>query len=356
MSVAIAFAPGLEGCASAPEGRPVGEETALTASAAESEVVCTPANTIDVLFIGNSYVKYSDLSIDVPGTYRQLAEGAGKCVFVDSISNLGWTLNQHAASAATTNKINSRAWDVVVLQDNSNNYNSGSAFQTGAAALKAKIKANNACSRVMLYLIPAWNDPWNAATQTTFTNKTKSVQNALDESTCPAGEGWRKANQAGYSLTSLFDDSQHPSERGEYLIASAFYARIHKKSAVGLMTLPGVTATEAAKLQAYADAAVFSGGGTNFSEWEDGPAGGAFAPNWCSGTCPASETDACGRKIAKVISTDPAFCATQVPYSHPGFTAGTPLGNSWQWYSTGCGCGYRQTYIELCDPNTPKEK
>ena len=302
-----------------------------------------------MLFIGNSYVKYGSLSIDIPATYKLLADGAEKCVAVNSAANLGWTLSQHATDAGTAAKINSKPWDIVVLQDQSDNYYSGSGFLNGARALKTKIKANNACTRVMLYLIPAWNDPWSPSVQTTFTNKTKSVQNTLDEATCPTGEGWRKASNDSFSVSSLFDDGQHPSELGEYLISSAFFARIHKESAVGLITLAGVTAAQAAKLQGYADAAVFSGGGTNFVEWEDGAPGGAFAPKWCSASCPSTELDECGQQIANIISTDPAVCSTQIPYSHLG--NGDP--SVWLWYSTGCGCGYKRIAVDSCPGGGP---
>lgn len=293
-----------------------------------------------MLFIGNSYVRLSSLSLDIPATYKALAEGADKCVAVDAAATPGWTLSQHAASAATIAKINAKDWDIVVLQDQSNNYQSGSGFLSGATALRAKVKANNACSRVMLYLIPAWNDPWSASMQTTFTNKTKSVQNAIDESTCPAGEGWRKASQDGFAVGSLFDDGQHPSELGEYLIGAAFFSRIHNQPATGLITLSGVSEANAVKLRSYATNAVFSGVGGTMTEWEDGAPGGAFAPSWCSGTCPAEELDECGRKIAEIISDDPATCATEVPYSHPGYGSG-----DWVWYSTGCGCGYKLSYV-----------
>jgi hypothetical protein len=78
------------------------------------------------LFVGNSYTFYNDL----PGLYRETALSEGEILGPDAmVAAGGWTLAQHATDAATdgtdlatrlrTGTDDETAWDVVVLQDQS---------------------------------------------------------------------------------------------------------------------------------------------------------------------------------------------------------------------------------------------
>ncbi len=68
-----------------------------------------------VLFLGNSFTYVNDL----PSTFAQLAESAGRPVQVAMVAGGGETLAQHAASSDSLDKIASQGWTYVVLQEQS---------------------------------------------------------------------------------------------------------------------------------------------------------------------------------------------------------------------------------------------
>jgi len=74
-----------------------------------------PSEPRTVLWIGNSYTYGNDL----PRMVQSLAQNDGKSIQYDSHTNGGWTWGKHAASATTINKIKSKPWDVVILQEQS---------------------------------------------------------------------------------------------------------------------------------------------------------------------------------------------------------------------------------------------
>jgi len=71
------------------------------------------SHSISVLWIGNSYTYYNDL----PTIVSKLAEAAGETIEFDSHLEGGWSWEKHWNSNETLEKIGSRAWDVVVLQE-----------------------------------------------------------------------------------------------------------------------------------------------------------------------------------------------------------------------------------------------
>jgi hypothetical protein len=68
-----------------------------------------------VLFIGNSYTGVNNL----PQLFSDLSLSLGDSVFVDSYNPGGYTFEMHVVDANTIAKINSRPWDFVVLQEQS---------------------------------------------------------------------------------------------------------------------------------------------------------------------------------------------------------------------------------------------
>jgi hypothetical protein len=68
-----------------------------------------------VLFLGNSYTYVNDL----PGTFAKLAASRGQRVATTMYALGAYSLEKHAKDAATRKNIESRTWDFVVLQDQS---------------------------------------------------------------------------------------------------------------------------------------------------------------------------------------------------------------------------------------------
>ena len=68
-----------------------------------------------VLFIGNSYTGVNNL----PQLFYDLSLSLGDSVFVDTYNPGGYTLQMHSTDVNTLAKINSRPWDFVILQEQS---------------------------------------------------------------------------------------------------------------------------------------------------------------------------------------------------------------------------------------------
>ncbi|HPX75489.1 MAG TPA: hypothetical protein PLW77_02780, partial [Bacteroidales bacterium] len=69
-----------------------------------------------VLFIGNSYT-YSNEG--VPTALKKIAESLGEEVNTEMIAPGGYRFSNHCTNQATLDLINSRNWDYVVLQEQS---------------------------------------------------------------------------------------------------------------------------------------------------------------------------------------------------------------------------------------------
>src|SRR5690554_4729638 len=72
-------------------------------------------DTLDVLFIGNSYTHQNDL----PGIIKSLANSAGDDINYQSHTPGGYTLKQHSEDSLTLDYIQNFLWDFVVLQEQS---------------------------------------------------------------------------------------------------------------------------------------------------------------------------------------------------------------------------------------------
>src|SRR5688572_5188070 len=76
---------------------------------------CNAKDPLDVLFIGNSYTFYYDM----PRLVTQIAGSAGCKLEVSWATNGGYQLSLHAQDATTIEAIQQKPWDVVVLQNQS---------------------------------------------------------------------------------------------------------------------------------------------------------------------------------------------------------------------------------------------
>ena len=72
---------------------------------------------LSALFIGNSYTFYNNM----PSQVVQFALNDNQLPDIDEITHPGWNLQQHWNSQETIDKINSKVWDVVIMQE----YSSG---------------------------------------------------------------------------------------------------------------------------------------------------------------------------------------------------------------------------------------
>jgi hypothetical protein len=202
---------------------------------------------VHVLWIGNSYTHVNDL----PKMVGELAKAGGQKTLV-SVSETpgGCSLEKHWKDGKALDKIRSRKWDYVVLQDHSlGPIKDREAMFENAKKLDAEIKKQEA--KTLLYMTWARaNAPEN---QEKLSKAYLDLGNELKATVVPAGLAWEKALAADKQRALHQADKSHPTKAGTYLTACVFYGTLFAKSPEGL---PGKCADlsdeEAKKLQAIA--------------------------------------------------------------------------------------------------------
>lgn len=90
-----------------------------------------------VYFIGNSYTSYNNL----PALIKNAAQSTGDILTYEQTTPGGSSLQDHMYNQTVTDKINSKAWDYVVLQEQSQRPALESSYtQPYAAILNDRIK------------------------------------------------------------------------------------------------------------------------------------------------------------------------------------------------------------------------
>jgi hypothetical protein len=173
-----------------------------------------------VLFVGNSY------SFGVPRAFEKAAKARGKAVRTGHATTGGWTLAQHAESAATLRKIREGRWDIVVFQEQSQI----PALSAGrrAALMRAPLRALIAAARAT-GAIPVLYQTWgrrdgdfmtmNARLRTGYQAAAKAAGGMV---IVPVGDAWEKEVTAGRGAELFMPDGSHPTPVANQLIATAF--------------------------------------------------------------------------------------------------------------------------------------
>jgi len=210
-----------------------------------------------VLFIGNSYTTVNDL----PGVFAGLARSGGHRVETKSAAVDGWTLANHADSAATASALAAGGWDIVVLQEQSQIPAIEEFRQTQMypAARRLISSIRNQGARPLFYLTWGRSDGWPETGMPTYA----SMQSAIDDgylaiaadqrvAIAPVGDAWATLVTRGGGPPLWQQDGSHPSEAGTYLAACVFYATIFRESPKGLAYHGSLTAEVAAMIQSVA--------------------------------------------------------------------------------------------------------
>ncbi len=215
-------------------------------------------DSVSVLFVGNSYI-YSN---DLPIVFKNIATSKGDIVTIDSKTNGGFTFQSHVNDPVTFQKINSKPWDYVVLQGQSQE----PSFPYGqvntstlpyAVQLSDSVYANAPCSQAMFFM--TWGrqvgDPqWDSIN--TFNKMNLRLRNAYlriadsaNASVSPSGPAWKYVIDNHPTVNLFSPDGSHPSYAGTYLSACVFYGSIFHKSPVGATFLGSLDQATADILQ-----------------------------------------------------------------------------------------------------------
>jgi hypothetical protein len=230
---------------------------------------CDPRDPLEVLFIGNSYTFYPSM----PALVAEIAGSAGCQLEVTWATNGGYLLELHAHDPTTLATIHSRPWDVVVLQNQSQQpaYLPEDVSRESVpvvAELAREIYENEPSTKILYY--STWGrrdgDRLNCGYNQKVCTRAGHAE-ALEEGYAlyAAATGGRMARvgrafslvaeDAGAPLApeELYDpDGTHPSLLGSYLAAAVFFYELTGVSPEGLAFPPALFAHEAAYLQQIA--------------------------------------------------------------------------------------------------------
>lgn len=183
---------------------------------------------VSVLFIGNSY------SFGVPRAFAKLARARGRRVSVRQATIGGWSLEQHVKEPRTLEKLRSRRWDVVVVQDHS--LNPGSEEENRRAVMDPGVKFFADEARAMgavplLYQTWGRRDGFSPQQGEDFYEMNERVRRGYREAAAvaggvaivPVGDAWEREFRAGRGAELYVEDGSHPSARGDAVSAEEFY-------------------------------------------------------------------------------------------------------------------------------------
>jgi len=210
-----------------------------------------PASIKRVLFIGNSYTAVNDL----PAIFGAIIKNIGNPVpVITAVTPGGQNFKGHLAYAATQAAINAGDWDVVVLQDQSQEpafaeidaQNRADMVQ-GAAELCRRIRLKSPNARIFFYETWARHaNYWTNNQQRDEGANPREMQARLRKwygvvaqtnhaSVAPVGDAWEYAYSVPNSTRLHASDNSHPVYAGSYLAGLIFYSKIYG------VTLPNIT-------------------------------------------------------------------------------------------------------------------
>jgi len=190
--------------------------------------------TTNVLWLGNSYTYLHD----VPKMVQELGRYEGKSISYDQHTNGGWTLQKHANSPTSSNKIRGRKWDVVIMQEQSQLpvFGESQVCSQTVASLKSlvgNVRASNPSARVQLY--GTWGRPGENEFEQwqywlTRRYKTFACMISKPSRMAPVGEGFKKFGEkyGSQARIGLYENNDHhASKKGAYLAACMHYLAIY---------------------------------------------------------------------------------------------------------------------------------
>lgn len=225
-----------------------------------SSAVLNAQEPTKILFIGNSYTHMNNM----PGIFEKMAHEAEKNVLVEKNTRSGASFKVHAAREEMYVAINSRKWDVVVLQGYSRECSFPREYMDTATVpyvqqILDSIYANNPCTEVMLYMTWGYEDGYKERLETDSYDKMATriaegyeyLSEYFQLPIVPVGMVWKQVKSK--QLVDLYaPDRAHPSVHGSYLIASTFYSALFEERGEGIYTQPiRKSDAEIIKIEAY---------------------------------------------------------------------------------------------------------
>ena len=224
-----------------------------------------------VLFIGNSFTG----AYNLPELVQNIALSKGETMIVDASMPGGSRFQTHKVLDFTLDKIASRNWDYVVLQEHVQlavlpEEIAGDAYSPPHATdLNAIIKDNYACTEVVFYM--TWGIKYGDAffcdeyppvctyegMQDELRDAHIAMANDYGGTVSPAGEAWRAVINEDPDIELYDMDGGHPNINGAYLTACVMFATIYQSPSVGATFTADIDDELALFFQTKADEIVF---------------------------------------------------------------------------------------------------
>ncbi|MBB1148985.1 T9SS type A sorting domain-containing protein [Myroides sp. NP-2] len=226
-----------------------------------------------VFFIGNSYTYTGN----IPKLIQHMAQSTGDILEYEEHVPGGSSFQDHVNNRAVTDKINSKAWDYVVLQEQSLRPALGESYSAPyARVLNERIRNVSPCTKTLFYM--TWgreNGEANFCNQgmahmCTYsamddkiyeTYRAMAIDNQAELS--PVGRVWRKIREQYPAYRLYSNDESHPSMLGSMAAAYTFYTVLFKKDPTLLTYNAGLTAEQATNIKRIVKEVVFD----DFSTW-----------------------------------------------------------------------------------------
>ena len=189
---------------------------------------------VRVLFIGNSYTHMNEM----PEMVQKLADAAGLNAYIDKSAQSGASFKIHSERKEMYEAIQSRKWDYIILQGYSRELTHSEAHIDKATIpyldkIVAFIRKHNPATRVLFYMTWGYESGFSERGEiNTFEKMTDTIQDrymylssVYDFPVSPVGCIWKHVKETT-SIDLYADDRAHPSRKGSFLIANAFFEAI----------------------------------------------------------------------------------------------------------------------------------
>lgn len=179
-------------------------------------------DTLNVLFVGNSYTYYSDLPKMVSELSKSTSTYLKTAVSAVGGARLKYHYNQ-GHGLKTKNLIKNGSFDIVVLQEQSmGTLTNKNEFLLYSKKLSAYIKEHEAKP----YFFATWSREKTPHTQKTITKAYKEAASINKGEVVLVGEVWAKALKTNPQLDLYTKDGSHPTLLGTFLTACVFVKSI----------------------------------------------------------------------------------------------------------------------------------
>lgn len=202
----------------------------------------TAQDTVRALFLGNSYTHRNSM----PTLVDAFAKSTGDRAIIEDNTPGGFTLGEHSTNPVSTQLIQKRSWDFVVLQEQSQlpsfpEMDVQQWVYPAASTLSSMIKANDSCTEVVFYRTwgrkngdarncPTWPPVCSyKGMDSLLALRYQTMADQNEALVSPVGEVWKKIRAQYPNIELYAPDESHPSAEGSYAAACCFYTLFFRK-------------------------------------------------------------------------------------------------------------------------------